>query len=225
MSPAFVWYDHYGRVLDEARAFYAAWSPWTIRTLDLGEDGPYPQLHDGTREAGGFLCFPEVPPHWQGYVAVVDERAATQRAVDAGATLVAALGAVEGFGRVSVLLAADGTRFSVIEPAFALPDGPPSAGQFSTPVLESPVVDDAAAFWSAVFAWTARPLPDGSLALLSTRGPAATLRRGPAACLVPTVRVDSVDAAMRSAVANGGTDLGAGRLRDPHGALLDLIEG
>ncbi len=220
-----VWWDHYSADLEAAAAFYDEWLPWSIRTVEPGGDGPYPMWNDGTRDAGGFLHFEEVAPHWHPYLAVEEHSDALERVAAAGGEIVADLGWCDDFGHVGIARAPDGTPFSVLAPARTLimPPEPPLY-RLELAVLETPDPVSATRFWRAVLGWEMRPTgPGGTAQLMSGQRPMArvVLGLGPGR-FVPELRVPNTIDAIARGEALGATLVSPRRILDPDGALLEV---
>jgi predicted enzyme related to lactoylglutathione lyase len=113
----FVWDELATTDADAAQRFYEAVFGWT--TTDMGpEYGGYRIFEHAGPETGiaGFMTVPDVPPHWQPYVAVEDVDATVAKAATlGGSTLMEAMD-VPNVGRIAVLRDPQGATFGIIKP-------------------------------------------------------------------------------------------------------------
>lgn len=234
-----------------AHPFYQALFGWNAADVPMPEGmGSYTLFQQDGHDMGGVYELMEeqrsqgVPPHWLLYTAVEDVDAVTERAEANGGAVVAEPMDVPNVGRMAVLQDPEGATFAVMQLA-----GHPGLGKKDAPgalcwtELSSRDPEGAAAFYEALFGWTARPqeTPGGPYTIFSLDGTDVggmihmneEWGEMPAAWM-PYFGVADLDAALRTVTEHGGTVAtevieaqGIGRLavvQDPQGAHCSVIQ-
>jgi uncharacterized protein len=245
----FVWYEYMARDVAAARSFYGALFGWSASTEAAFEAGTYTQLSAGPHKFGGMMTQGEelpAKPDWLGYVWVEALEATLSKVAEAGGQIVVPATDIPETGRFAVLADPCGAAVAVFERAAESDDeGLPSEsvpGLFCWAELWAHDVDDAKAFYQAVFGWSTdlMEMPGGIEYTVCKIGEVNTagIMASPVSPDVPAfwlyyVSVADTDATAARAVELGGEvwqgpeDIpGVGRfaiLRDPAGAAIGVI--
>jgi predicted enzyme related to lactoylglutathione lyase len=154
------WVDLSTPDLDGAIAFYSELFGWTPdRSADAATGGyTVCQLRD--RAVAGLMpaSDPHGPPAWLTYVSVVDADATVERAVAAGATLLAGPMDVIDVGRAAMLTDPVGATFAVWQPRAHVGAGlvnEPGAMAWNELTVRD--VDTARPWYGELFGWTGQP--------------------------------------------------------------------
>jgi uncharacterized protein len=91
--------------LDKAKAFYSGLFGWKLEDTDMGDGTMYTMIDVGDGTGGGMMKhpMPGAPSMWLPYVLVDDIKASTQKAKDAGATIIRDVTEVMGMGSLSII--------------------------------------------------------------------------------------------------------------------------
>jgi uncharacterized protein len=235
--------------LNAAKRFYGGLFGWTFRDINVGPRA-YAEALLGDQPVGGVFqktlsAGEHRQPAWLTYFAVQDVDAATQTAVQHGATILFAPHSFPNRGRQAVLADPQGAIFAVLasssgDPPDQLAD--PGEWIWSSLITSDPDAD--AAFYQALFGYEVFELPTsqsaGHLILASGGYARASVNSRPASRpnMYPHwlnyVRVEDATASAAKVVALGGRVLVAPRpsrdggkialVADPLGAPLGLLE-
>jgi uncharacterized protein len=235
--------------LNAAKRFYGGLFGWTFRDINVGPRA-YAEALLGDQPVGGVFqktlsAGEHRQPAWLTYFAVQDVDAATQTAVQHGATILFAPHSFSNRGRQAVLADPQGAIFAVLasssgDPPDQLAD--PGEWIWSSLITSDPDAD--AAFYQALFGYEVFELPTsqgaGHLILASGGYARASVNSRPASRpnMYPHwlnyVRVEDATASAAKVVALGGRVLVAPRpsrdggkialVADPLGAPLGLLE-
>jgi predicted enzyme related to lactoylglutathione lyase len=243
----FVWHQLLTRNVPGARKFYSKLVGWKTQPWPL--DPGYTVCHAADVPTAGMMEMTaevpaEAPPHWLQYIGTRDVDGTAEAAVRAGGSILKPPSDMKGAGRYAVLQDPHGAAFAIIDPENARPEsaGLAPMASFSWHELATTDHEAAFAFYSGLFGWDAIMRMDmgpvgtylifgqdgvqkGGIYIKPPENP------GPANWL-PYARVPDVDAAARSAAADGATIMqapmdvpGGGRiciLKDPAGAAFAL---
>lgn len=245
----FVWYDYMTRDIAAARSFYGELFGWTLSGESDFEDGSYAQLSHGEQSFGGMMSLGEKPgarPDWLGYVWVEALEATLARATEAGGQIVVPVTGIPGTGRFAVLSDPCGAAIALFERAPEISDkGLPSTnveGLFCWAELWAHDIEDARAFYRAVFGWdsASMEMPGGAAYTVCKIGEVNTagIMASPLSPDLPAFWLYYVSVADTDATVVRARELGAeiwhapedipgvGRfaiLRDPAGAAIGVI--
>jgi uncharacterized protein len=232
---------------EAAKAFYAGLLGWQADDRPVGDGAYYSmQLIDGKpvaaiagqpqqqRDAG-------VPPLWNSYVSVEDADAVAERAEELGAAVHAPPFDVMSVGRMAVIQDPQGAYFMLWQPrehiGASLVNAP---GALVWNELQSPDLEESAAFYSDLFGWKVEQAEGMQDAYLSIKNGAAN--NGGMRELTPPsppnwltyFGVQDIDQALATVNDLGGTKL-AGPIdiqiakiavvADPQGAVFALYAG
>jgi len=105
MANAFVHVELNTTDVDAAKAFYGKLFAWKLEDVPMGE-GTYTMVKPGSGTGGGIMKHPVpgAPSAWLAYVEVDDIHAATAKAKELGANVMAGVTEVMGMGWFSVIL-------------------------------------------------------------------------------------------------------------------------
>ncbi len=248
----FIWYDLMTTDQSAAIDFYTKVIGWTTQAWEgpIPDTIAYSMWMQGETEMGGLMDQPEgaramgAPPYWLPYIATDDVETTLERALELGATLLAAVTSIPHVGRFAILADPQGAVFGAFTPNDDPGQGPPPViGEQSWHDLRADDHAAALAFYSDLFDWqvidTMDMGPMGPYVMYGQRGRAyggvcdkpAT---APVASWLVYVRVADLDAAIATACELGGTLFhgpnvvpGGDRvaqLFDPQGAAFALHE-
>ena len=158
------WADLSTPDLDAAQAFYGAVLGWDFDQPAGAEYGGYVIAHvRGASAAGlGPIQQPGVASAWTLYVASDDVDRTAAAISEHGGTIVLAPGQVGAMGSLLVGLDPTGAPFGVWEAGEHIGAGIANEpGGLVWEDLRSPDPDRAASFYSGVFGWDTRPMPEG----------------------------------------------------------------
>jgi uncharacterized protein len=248
------WVDRLVGDSESARRFYAGVFGWEFAGPGpMPDGGEYHVARVGDADVAG-IAEPAVgaagAPGWTTYVAVESVEATVAAATVAGATVLAGPFEAPPAGRGAVLLDPAGAAIGIWEAGErrgAQRINEPSAWAMSA--LQTPDVDDAAAFYAAVFGWTVWSVPGDDSGALMCRlpgyvggQPEQPVPRDVVAALIPAdgppawavdFWIADAHAAADEAVALGGTVLAAPHaappftrtvLADPAGAAFSVSQ-
>ena len=249
----FSWVDNATTDQEGAKAFYAAVLGWEYRDSPIGDGVYYSMALTDGEDAAAIAPQQQdeidqgIPAHWNSYVTVDDVDAVSARVNDLGGNLVVQPFDVMDVGRMSVLLDPTGAPLCLWEARANI--GAKVVNQHGALCWNELNTRDAEAartFFGELLGWTYEPLPpeagmeywtikngdrsNGGIRPMGPEMPAEV----PAHWLT-YFGVDSIDAALEAASANGGevimgrTELAPGNalavLRDPVGAVFAIFEG
>jgi hypothetical protein len=247
----FVWYEIVTDDVAAARAFYTELLGWTAKDNEMGPGEAYTMFHAGESAIGGIEPRkpPEVRPFWLGYATVDDVDAVTARVPGLGGKVWVEPTDIPGIGRFSIIGDPSGAAIATYKSAN--PDaggaaGVPGPGEFVWHELLAGDIEQAKAFYGAVFGWSCvEQEVGGSPYWFFSRGEDADGMVQYAGGMMPQpaegkpaawtyyVRVEDVDACAARAVELGGTvvmppfdvpDIGrVAGVVDPQGAALGLF--
>lgn len=117
---SFCWNELMTPDVAAAKAFYGAALGWTFTEEDMGENGLYILAHAAGQErpVAGIYEWPESQPgsrDWFPYVAVDDIDAAVAKVVPAGGRVMRGPWAIQGVGRIAIVLDAAGSAIGYLE--------------------------------------------------------------------------------------------------------------
>lgn len=108
------WIQYSGPDNTAAKKFYGDVLGWTIADMPMEDGSSYSGIMVGEGPIGGFSPRPEETGGWTIYVTVPDVDAATQKAKEAGATIVAGPDDYPGVGRMTTMVDPSGARLAMI---------------------------------------------------------------------------------------------------------------
>jgi uncharacterized protein len=240
----FSWVDLQTSDQDAAKSFYSDLLGWEYEDVPIGDGASYSmaKLQGHSVAAIGPLQGEEMPSHWNCYVTVESADAASNRAAELGATVIAPPFDVFDAGRMAVFQDQQGAFLSVWEPRENIGAGLVNApGALSWNDLVSPDVEASASFYRALFDWQIEPTPgaDGQYWTITNGG----RLNGGVLPMIPGghpawnlyFAVDDVDATIaRAEERGGGTVMGPMDLpndsrfaimRDPQDAVFSILTG
>lgn len=241
----FVWHELLTPDTVAAQRFYGDLFGWTFEAFPMGPDRPPYQMISAPAVGtiGGMMPIPAgqaVPPHWAGYVSVLDVDAAAVDAEAAGGRVAHPPTDIPNVGRFAVIVDPQGgVSYPFKSTSGDNPDGVvPSLGMFCWDQLNASDPDAAATFYAAVYGWTRAAFMGADLPELTIFGRAGGQMAGslmPAPAGVPAhwlsyVVVSDLAATRAKAVAGGGNVMveliavpGQGDicvLQDPQGVVI-----
>jgi predicted enzyme related to lactoylglutathione lyase len=237
-----------------AVAFYRAIFGWGVNEVPIGPNDLYSlfQLNGGDVAAGYTMREDErkvgIPPHWNNYVTVDNVDAATARAKELGATVLAPPFDVMDSGRMSVLRDPTGAVFQLWQAGRSI--GAQTLGEPGALVWTELMTDDTAKaekFYTALLGWVPKhsgpgsPMPYTEFTVKGAQRPSVGLLgrlphmpKDVPPFWMPYFQVADVDATTAKARAAGGTvhvepqDIpSTGRfavLVDPQGAAFAVFQ-
>ncbi len=108
------WIQYSGPDGAAAKKFYSEVLGWTIADMPMEDGHSYSGIMVGEEPIGGFSPMPEENGGWTIYVTVSDVNASTEKAKEAGATIVSGPDDVAGVGRMSTIIDPSGARIAMI---------------------------------------------------------------------------------------------------------------
>ena len=89
----------------KAKAFYGALLDWKLEDMDMGGGMIYTMIGVGEGTGGGMMKhpMPGAPSIWIPYILVSDAAASTQKAKDAGGTIIKDVSEVPNMGSFSII--------------------------------------------------------------------------------------------------------------------------
>ena len=153
---AFSWADLATTDADAAKAFYSDLFGWELDDLDLPGGGVYTMaLIDGRRVGAlGTVQQEGQPPAWNAYVTVEDADATAAKVRELGGTLFAEPFDVMDAGRMAVIADPTGAVFCIWQPGVQIgAELVNGHGLLSLTQLNTSDIDQASAFYSALFGW------------------------------------------------------------------------
>ena len=156
---AFSWAELATSDAGAAKSFYTALFGWEYDDNPIGDGQVYSMARRDGREVAA-LFSSDQQPHWNCYVTVESADAATARAADNGASVVAEPFDVLDVGRMAVIADPAGAALCLWEPRAHI-----GARLVNTPGamtwndLVTPDPDGAARFYGALFGWTVEEIP------------------------------------------------------------------
>jgi uncharacterized protein len=173
----FVWHDLNLKDVDGAKRFYGEIFNWRFESSD---NGPYLHIKAGDEMIGGLRqTGPDehAPPHWLGYVAVDDVAGSVASITKAGGKIYMPTTVMEKVGTFAVAADPTGAVFAPWKSARPEEDQEPTGWAkpftFCWDELLTTNPDAAAAFYPAVFGWTAEKMdmgPAGTYTLFNRPG-------------------------------------------------------
>lgn len=207
---SFVWRELVHPDLDAAKAFYTAVLGWRW----TASSGPmdYHEAHVGDVAVAGAMAQAQTqgaPAGWTSYVHVDDLDACCERVRAAGGTVAFGPITLPGVGSFASVVDPHGASSMAFAPQGESRPAPEAAGTFCWESVQHPDPDAAAAFYGAVYGWTASDTPAGRM-FASSGTPVAHV--GPIepevrAHWIPYVVVEDLPAALARAEAAGGAVL------------------
>jgi predicted enzyme related to lactoylglutathione lyase len=236
-----------------AVAFYRGLFGWGVDDQPMGPNDMYSIFHlNGSHVGAAYTMRPEekqsgAPPHWNAYVTVENVEAATKRAKELGATVIAPPFDVMDAGRMAVLQDPTGAIFQVWQAGKSI--GAHTLGEPGALCCTELTTSDPAAaekFYTSLFGWTAKhsapgsPTPYTELTVRGATNPSIGMMATPPhmppgtpSFWLPYFQVTDVDASVAKATAGGGQlhfgpqDIpNAGRfavIADPTGAAFTVF--
>jgi predicted enzyme related to lactoylglutathione lyase len=118
MANAFVHVELHTNDLARAKEFYGKLFGWKLQDVPMPGGGSYTMIDVGGGTGGGMMTnqTPGTPPHWMAYVGVDDVRAATKKARDLGAKVIADVMEVAEYGTMSVITDPTGATIAMWQP-------------------------------------------------------------------------------------------------------------
>jgi predicted enzyme related to lactoylglutathione lyase len=248
----FSWVDLGTTDVDGAKAFYAALFGWEGEDLPVGEGMTYTMLHlNGETVAAMYAQSKDqqeqdLPPNWMSYVTVEDAGATAEKARTLGATVLTDALEVMDAGSMAVIQDPTGAILSLWQPKDSI--GATlvnAAGALTWTDLNTPDMDAAAEFYSALFGWDTEKMdtppdtPGYTIIRNGGRSNGGMMeltgdQEGIPAHWLPYFAVESTDAAVERLSELGGEvlagpmDVPAARIaavRDPQGAAFAVLQG
>lgn len=108
------WIQYSGPDTAAAKKFYGDVLGWTIADMPMQDGSKYSGIMVSEAPIGGFSPMPEETGAWTIYITVPDVDAATQKAKDADATILAGPVDIPGVGRMTTLVDPSGARMAMI---------------------------------------------------------------------------------------------------------------
>lgn len=104
-----------------AKTFYGQLFDWKLEDVPMGPDVVYTTIDPAGGTGGGMMqqMAPGAPSAWLAYVDVADVKAATEKAVSLGATLVRDVAEVPGMGWFSIITDPTGAALALWQSAAA----------------------------------------------------------------------------------------------------------
>ena len=159
----FIWYELITTDPKAAQDFYGAVVGWTFEDMPGGGGMTYTVASADGNGVGGLMLIPPeakamgAPPHWSGYVCVDDCDAAADKIKGLGGAVIRAPDDIPGIGRFAVVADPHGAVFEIMKPAPMETQRPKppqgTEGHTSWHELYAGDVDQALAFYSAMFGW------------------------------------------------------------------------
>jgi uncharacterized protein len=246
---SFCWIELGTTDQNAAKQFYGSLFGWTAVDFPMGPNEFYTMFNLDGRNCGAAYTMNEqmrsqgIPPHWLLYISVENSDESTEKAKQAGGTVIGGPFDVMEFGRMSVIRDPAGAAFAVWQPK--LHQGTTIAqvpGTLCWADLMTPDQAGAAKFYQAVFGWQLDPGKDGNGYLHIKNGDQHIGGVPPAGALDPNApphwllyfHVQDCDASTAKA-AQGGAQVyvkpmtmeGVGRwsvVADPQGAVFALFQ-
>jgi predicted enzyme related to lactoylglutathione lyase len=253
-TPNFIWYELMTPDRDAAIDFYSKVLGWTAapHPSSTTSSGPYTVLSRDGREFGGLFAFTDdmrtnnMPPMWNGYVAVPDADATIAAIKAAGGSVHMGPDDVPGAGRIAMVADPGGALFYVMTPR---PETiPPPRPEPDSPacgwheLYSSQGQQDAFAFYSGLFGWESLSEMDmGPMGIYRVFGVGGERIGGMMDKPAPLPKstwsyyftVDGTGAAAERVTANGGTvrmgpmEVPDGswvvQCADPQGAVFSIV--
>jgi uncharacterized protein len=229
--------------VERATRFYTELLGWELETWKPGERD-YPMISTNGTQHGGFLPLEAVgatSSHWVGNVVVENVVEAASVSARQGGTIRGEPGGHPEVGSWASIIDPHGGAISAFTPNY---DSPAPSGVFLWDELVTPDPDGAAAFYGAVFGWTAEQMDMGGAGAYTLFKKAdgqsvAGMMQKPAgapggAAWLPYLASDDVDADVANAAELGAQTIfepaeveSVGRfavLVDPTGATFGLLK-
>jgi predicted enzyme related to lactoylglutathione lyase len=178
----FIWYELATTDVEAAKVFYADVIGWKAEPFD-GANEPYTMWVTDGGPVGGLMLMPEAakqqgaPPHWVGYVGVVNVDAAADKAVGLGATLIVPPTDIPNAGRFAVIFdpqMASLCLFQPLQDEKPMWDHPSKPGRISWHELTTTDPAGAWTFYENMFGWQKTEAMDmgdmGAYQMFSTTG-------------------------------------------------------
>jgi predicted enzyme related to lactoylglutathione lyase len=167
---AFCWIELAASDQNAAKHFYTSLFDWTFEDNPMGPNEFYTMFNLEGKNAGAAYTLRaeetamQVTPHWNLYIAVASADAATARAAELGATVLAGPFDVFTHGRMAVISDPTGAVFCVWEAKSHIGLGIVNqAGAFCWADLSTPDQGTAATFYAELFGYTLPPGEGGYL--------------------------------------------------------------
>lgn len=210
----FVWFELLTQDIDKAMRFYDGLFGWRSSRVPMGDDDPYPMIHNGEQAIGGYRKGPPgVKAHWVSYLSVPDVDASHKAAVEAGCRIMMAPTDFGPVGRAAAMADPTGASFCVWKGANGDPpdaEKTPMGGWFWNELWTSHD-RTALVFYEAMFGFTHEAMNMGPITyyVLNSGGrPRAGLCQSvnleAKSMWLPYVAVPDCDATARKAAALGG---------------------
>lgn len=247
----FVWYDIMTSDTKAATEFYGKVIGWSTEKSEANPD--YTILLNGKERIGGLMALPDelkaqnVPPHWQGYIAVDDVDACIKSIKEAGGSVCKDAWDIPSVGRFAAVADPHGAVFVILrgtsnEPPVSQPSSPAKPGYTGWNELHAGDGSAAFAFYEKLFGWTKENALDmGEMGVYQTfktngiqgGGMMTKQPQCPRSFWLFYFNVDSIDAAIARTQANGGkllmgphqvpTGQWIAQCFDPQGALFAML--
>jgi len=241
---SFCWFESGTRDAAKVKPFYTQVFGWKTFDAEMpGGAGTYTLFRNDAGEdiAGLYTLagpmFEGVPAHWATYVAVENVDDSARRAAALGGKVAAEPMDIPGVGRIAFLVDPTGATIGIAH--FDPHPGTSMQGPFGWSELATPDTARAAAFYTELFDWKAKPdkvnpYTEFQSGGRSIGGMMEPKQPGMPPCWTPYVMVDDCDQTAKRVTDNGGrlyvppTDIeNVGRFcvfADPGGAVLAFIQ-
>src|SRR5215211_3958785 len=157
----FSWTDLATRDARASKEFYGGLFPWEFEDNPIPDDGVYVMARLGGRAAAAMFETTERHPAWASYVTVDDVDAATEKARELGANVLADPFDVMDAGRMSTIQDPTGAVFCVWEPRRAIgAEVVNGHGALSLNQLNTSDPEAAERFYGDLFGWRFDSVPD-----------------------------------------------------------------
>jgi predicted enzyme related to lactoylglutathione lyase len=212
----FVWHDLVTSDLGVAERFYGELVGWEFRDASHETAQPYRLIAKNGRDVGGLMLRPgpHIPPHFMGYVSVLDVDRAMELARQHGGAALA--GPMElGTGRLAVMQDPYCAVFALWRARLSDPPEviAPAIGSFCWDQLNTCDADGAAAFYAKLFGWSRAPFDAKAGLSVFMRGSrqAASLMQAPQGTFahwLSYIVIEALDTACERVRRLGGQVLG-----------------
>ena len=210
----FVWFELLTQDIDAAMRFYDGLFGWRSARVPMGDDEPYPMIHNGEQPIGGYRKGPPgVKNHWVSYLSVADVDASHQAAAAAGCRVMMPPTDFGPVGRAAAIADPTGASFCVWKGANGDPpdtEKTPMGGWFWNELWTS---DDkkALAFYQAHFGFSHEQMNMGPMTYYvlkrdehSRAGLCQSVNPAAKSMWLPYVAVSDCDATARKVATQGG---------------------
>jgi predicted enzyme related to lactoylglutathione lyase len=225
----FSWVDLQTSDQDAAKSFYSDLLGWEYEDVPIGDGASYSmaKLQGHSVAAIGPLQGEGMPSHWNCYVTVESADAASNRAAELGATVIAPPFDVFDAGRMAAFQDPQGAMLSVWEPKENIGAGLVNVvGALAWNDLISPDVAGSKAFYGELFGWEIQEIAPGQYWSIANggnqNGGMMPMPPGSHPAWNLYFAVDDVDATVARARELGG-DVVMGPMNVPNGGRFAVI--